>query len=75
MKKMQIKCLILCLGVVGFLLGFPYTDMAVADQPTVVISSTVPCPWKTSPIPITITFSESVVGFTIDDITLTPAEK
>ncbi|HEX2934481.1 MAG TPA: Ig-like domain-containing protein [Bacteroidales bacterium] len=39
--------------------------------PSVVISSTSSNPTKSSPIPVTITFSEPVTGFAIGDITLT----
>ena len=38
--------------------------------PTVSISSTTSNPTLVSPIPITITFSESVSGFTIEDLTI-----
>ena len=38
--------------------------------PTVVISSTAPDPTSVSPIPVTITFSESVIGFVMADITV-----
>jgi hypothetical protein len=38
--------------------------------PTVAITSTAPDPTNTSPIPITATFSESVNGFTVGDITV-----
>jgi hypothetical protein len=37
-------------------------------QPTVVISSTAPADTNVSPIPVTITFSESVTGFAVGDI-------
>jgi hypothetical protein len=40
-------------------------------SPTVTISSTASEPTKNSPVPITITFSESVIGFVVGDITLT----
>ena len=39
--------------------------------PTVVISSSKPNPTNVSPIPLTITFSEDVTGFTDGDITYT----
>ncbi len=39
--------------------------------PSVVISSTATEPTSVSPIPVTITFSESVTGFAIGDITVT----
>jgi hypothetical protein len=38
--------------------------------PTVVISSTTPDPISGSPFPVTITFSESVAGFVVGDITV-----
>jgi LPXTG-site transpeptidase (sortase) family protein len=41
-----------------------------ATSPTVVISSTASSPTKTSPIPVTITFSEDVTGFELGDITV-----
>jgi hypothetical protein len=41
------------------------------DPPTVVITSTAAQPTNVSPIPVTITFSESVTGFSIGDITVT----
>ena len=40
-------------------------------RPTVAITSTATDPTNTSPIPVTITFSESVTGFIADDITVT----
>ncbi len=40
-------------------------------SPSVSITSTAPDPTNASPIPITITFSASVTGFIIDDITAT----
>jgi hypothetical protein len=39
--------------------------------PTVIISTTATNPTGTSPIPVTITFSESVSGFVVGDITIT----
>ena len=39
--------------------------------PTVSIASTASSPTNSSPIPITITFSESVTGFTSSDLTVT----
>jgi LPXTG-site transpeptidase (sortase) family protein len=41
-----------------------------ATAPTVTISSTAANPTKTSPIPVTITFSENVTGFELGDITV-----
>ncbi|MGE5552124.1 MAG: fibronectin type III domain-containing protein [Bacteroidota bacterium] len=41
-----------------------------AVAPTVTLSSTAPNPTKTSPIPVTITFSEAVTGFTVGDFTV-----
>ncbi|WP_299164456.1 Ig-like domain-containing protein, partial [uncultured Eudoraea sp.] len=38
--------------------------------PSVVISSTESSPTNTSPVPVTITFDESVTGFDIGDLTL-----
>ena len=38
--------------------------------PSVVISSTLSNPTKTSPIPITVTFSEAVTGFELADVTV-----
>lgn len=38
-------------------------------SPTVTLSSTAASPTNTSPIPVTVTFSESVSGFTSGDIT------
>ena len=46
--------------------GIGYDTVA----PTVVISSTTAATTSTSPIPITITFSEDVTGFTSDDISV-----
>jgi Bacterial Ig-like domain/Secretion system C-terminal sorting domain len=42
-------------------------------QPTAIISSSASDPTNSSPIPITITFSEDVTGFTIDDLVATNA--
>ena len=42
-----------------------------ATAPTVTISSTLSSPTNTSPIPITVTFSESVTGFAAGDMTIT----
>ncbi|MEE9168108.1 MAG: Ig-like domain-containing protein [Candidatus Neomarinimicrobiota bacterium] len=46
-------------------------SIAEAAHPTVTISSTASSPTKTSPIPITVTLSESVTGFTAGDVSLT----
>ncbi|MBD0369759.1 MAG: DUF11 domain-containing protein [Pyrinomonadaceae bacterium] len=40
-----------------------------ADPPTVAMNSAAGDPTSTSPIPVTVTFSESVTGFTSGDIT------
>lgn len=47
-----------------------YTWTVDTTAPTVTLSSTVTNPTKTSPIPITITFSESVSDFVVGDITV-----
>jgi hypothetical protein len=47
--------------------SFTFDNMA----PSLSIGSTAADPVKTSPIPITITFSESVTGFEVGDITVT----
>ncbi len=41
-----------------------------STSPTVTLTSTASSPTKTSPIPMTATFSEAVTGFVIDDITV-----
>src|SRR3972149_885231 len=41
--------------------------------PTVVITSSESSPTAASPIPITVTFSESVTGFVVGDITISAA--
>jgi hypothetical protein len=41
--------------------------------PSVVISTSARNPTSSSPIPVTVTFSENVSGFTADDLTLTNA--
>ncbi len=48
-------------------------NFAVADviAPTVTVTSTAPDPTNVSPIPVTITFSESVTNFIVGDITVT----
>ncbi|HSA99886.1 MAG TPA: choice-of-anchor Q domain-containing protein, partial [Anaerolineales bacterium] len=48
--------------------AYEYTD---ATAPTVTMSSTAPEPTNTSPIPVTVQFSESVTGFLATDITVT----
>lgn len=47
-----------------------YALMRTYDSvaPTVTMTSTVTSPTKTNPIPVTITFSESVTGFTVSDL-------
>lgn len=40
------------------------------DRPAVSLSTTAPDPTNTAPIPVTVTFTESVTGFTIDDVTV-----
>ena len=47
--------------------------LTVNAQPTVSINSTSPDPTNGSPIPVTITFSEAVTGFTVDDLSLSNA--
>ncbi|MGE0079141.1 MAG: Calx-beta domain-containing protein [Bacteroidales bacterium] len=51
----------------------PTTSAVLVDAvaPTVVISSTTSESTSSSPIPVTITFSELVTGFEVDDITIT----
>lgn len=46
-------------------------NLAVSTRPAVTISSAVPSPTNSSPIPISIVFSESVTGFTLGDIAMT----
>ncbi|RLE45298.1 hypothetical protein DRJ25_05870, partial [Candidatus Woesearchaeota archaeon] len=52
--------------------GFTSGEVYEIDKtvPTVSISSTASDPTTTSPIPVTITFSENVTGFVVDDITV-----
>lgn len=54
-------------------IGADAFDSALKDTeaPTVVITSMASNPTITSPIPVTFTFSESVVGFAMDDLTIT----
>ena len=40
-------------------------------SPTVSISSSATSPTETSPIPIAVDFNEDVIGFTLDDVTIT----
>ncbi|WP_310560685.1 Ig-like domain-containing protein, partial [Flavobacterium sp.] len=63
-------------GVCTDLAGNPnvFTSFSITSDrtlPSVVISSTETSPTSTSPIPITISFSEAVTGFDITDITST----
>ena len=53
--------------------GTAGTDTAAKDTiaPTVSITSTLSSPTNISPIPIIVTFSETVMGFGISDITVT----
>ncbi|MEM8558763.1 MAG: Ig-like domain-containing protein, partial [Bacteroidota bacterium] len=44
------------------------TEILDAEPPTVVIASTLDDPTATQPIPLTFTFSETVSGFSADDI-------
>ncbi|MEK5232994.1 S-layer homology domain-containing protein [Lysinibacillus sp. FSL K6-0232] len=46
-------------------------SLAVSTRPAVTISSAVPSPTNSNPIPISIVFSESVTGFTLEDIVIT----
>ena len=41
-----------------------------SDVPTVTMSSTAPDPTSTSPIPVTVQFSENITGFDASDITV-----
>ncbi|WP_299184368.1 Ig-like domain-containing protein [uncultured Aquimarina sp.] len=50
---------------------FMITVTTANDEPTVIITSTENSPTTTNPIPISITFSESVLNFDINDITVT----
>lgn len=50
---------------------FMITITSANDEPTVVINSTASSPTNANPIPITITFSESVMGFDSSDIIIT----
>ena len=40
------------------------------SPPTLMLTSTATSPTKASPVPMTATFSESVTGFVVGDITL-----
>ena len=44
--------------------------MIDATPPTITITSTLTSPTGTSPIPITVTFSEDVTGFEAGDVTI-----
>jgi methionine-rich copper-binding protein CopC len=50
---------------------YDYTGVDGTPPTVVGITSTAPNPTNTSPIPVTITFSEQVSGFTLGDITFT----
>ncbi|WP_298312828.1 Ig-like domain-containing protein [uncultured Aquimarina sp.] len=50
---------------------FTITITSANDEPTVVITSTEGSPTDANPIPVTITFSESVLNFNINDILIT----
>ncbi|WP_298547738.1 Ig-like domain-containing protein [uncultured Aquimarina sp.] len=50
---------------------FTITITSANDEPTVIITSTESSPTDANPIPITITFSESVLNFDINDIIIT----
>ncbi|SEL87699.1 Por secretion system C-terminal sorting domain-containing protein [Aquimarina amphilecti] len=50
---------------------FMITVTSANDEPTVIITSTESSPTAANPIPITITFSESVLNFDINDIIIT----
>ncbi|AXT55929.1 T9SS C-terminal target domain-containing protein [Aquimarina sp. AD1] len=50
---------------------FMITVTSANDEPTVIITSTESSPTATNPIPISITFSENVLNFDINDITIT----
>ncbi|RKN06403.1 T9SS C-terminal target domain-containing protein [Aquimarina sp. BL5] len=50
---------------------FTITITSANDEPTVVITSTEGSPTDANPIPVTITFSESVLNFDINDILIT----
>lgn len=45
-------------------------EIADSTRPTEVISSTEDDPTTASPIPVVITFSEAVAGFTVDDLVI-----
>jgi hypothetical protein len=50
--------------------GEDHTVTYDTTAPAVIISSAVSNPTRTSPIPVTITFSENVTGFEVGDITV-----
>ncbi|GIW02605.1 Ig-like domain-containing protein [Roseiflexus sp.] len=56
------------------LAGLPYTSGAVYDidktPPTITLSSSVSDPTGLASIPVTVTFSEAVTGFTVDDLSI-----
>ncbi len=49
--------------------GSQTANFTVNTPPTVAMSSAAPNPTNTSPIPVTVTFNESVTGFAAGDIT------
>jgi hypothetical protein len=59
-------------GCVSSTIAFTVTITTVdVTQPTVAITSSATSPTNTSPIPVTITFSEIVTGFIVGDIAVT----
>ncbi len=58
-------------AVLTFALGSTAGVLVDAVGPSAVITSSAANPTNLSPIPVTITFSESAGGFTIEDITVT----
>jgi hypothetical protein len=60
-------------GVLTGLTAPIYTWQVPVVNPTVTLSSTATDPTKTSPIPMTATFSQSVTGFVAGDINVTNA--
>ncbi|MEZ4705112.1 MAG: Ig-like domain-containing protein [Bdellovibrionota bacterium] len=55
--------------------ALPFSITYDGTSPTVVISSSESSPTKNSPIPVTITFSESVTGFVVGDIDVSNGTK
>jgi len=55
-------------GSTGIMTGFQVYDIT---PPGVIITSTLTSPTNVSPIPVTITFSETVTGFVLADISVT----